>query len=531
MLKRFYALSVCVTLFLSMYTPSHAYEGQFFLVSAYYSPLPGQSYYLHGDYETEIWVNGKGTHGASGQAVRPGMIAAPKNYPFYAKINLEWVGVGTVLDRGGAIVEADASGSFTRLDVHVWEGEEWLCRAIKFGIQSIYGTVFTLEESKEIGEDTIDYDSFEMGCDFLSGSSSTKKTTQPKEEPKPRDYKEEVLNDAVTINSSSKHVRMLKTLLGETWYLIGGINDEFDSNLINSIFRFQLSNDVITGPYDTGAGFYGPKTREALRNVLAKADEPVQETTDEQQNEIAKNEDQESEPEKETVTPVVKQAEVSIFDTRILPESSEDDIRELQYTLTKIDFYDSEPDGQYSDSLVQAIFDFQVAYDIVQSDSDIGAGYFGPKTRAKMRDVYENYSVTEKKIQKLKSQIQELKTQRVEFIMQKQEEFKREIELYGFLKQWSVSENVRNLQKYLKQFGFMDHVDTGYFGPATAKALAQYQVDLGVIDSVDAQFAWFFWPGTRAAMKDDLLKRFDATDRTHLNEIDDLETEIKSLQS
>lgn len=127
-----------------------AYESQFFLVSAYYSPLPGQSYYLHGDYESEVKINGRGTHGASGQEVRPGMIAAPKNYPFGAKIALEGIGVGTVLDRGGAIVEADQSGSFTRLDLYMGAGEEGLCRAIKFGMKSVYGTVFTLEESEQI---------------------------------------------------------------------------------------------------------------------------------------------------------------------------------------------------------------------------------------------------------------------------------------------------------------------------------------------------------------------------------------------
>ncbi len=36
-----------------------------FSVTAYYSPLPGQSFYLKGNYEAETRLNGNGTNGAS----------------------------------------------------------------------------------------------------------------------------------------------------------------------------------------------------------------------------------------------------------------------------------------------------------------------------------------------------------------------------------------------------------------------------------------------------------------------------------
>lgn len=36
-----------------------------FIVTAYYSPLPNQSFYLKGDYEAEKKLNGNGTNGAS----------------------------------------------------------------------------------------------------------------------------------------------------------------------------------------------------------------------------------------------------------------------------------------------------------------------------------------------------------------------------------------------------------------------------------------------------------------------------------
>jgi hypothetical protein len=37
-------------------------EEKTFIVTAYYSPIPGQSYYLKGSYEADIRLNGKGTH-------------------------------------------------------------------------------------------------------------------------------------------------------------------------------------------------------------------------------------------------------------------------------------------------------------------------------------------------------------------------------------------------------------------------------------------------------------------------------------
>lgn len=62
---------------------------QKFIVTAYYSPLPNQSYYMRGSYEADVVLNGRGTNGASGKEVYIGMLAAPKKYAFGTKIHLE----------------------------------------------------------------------------------------------------------------------------------------------------------------------------------------------------------------------------------------------------------------------------------------------------------------------------------------------------------------------------------------------------------------------------------------------------------
>jgi hypothetical protein len=42
-----------------------------FIITAYYSPLPDQGFYLKGNFEAEKRLNGNGTNGASGKPVFP----------------------------------------------------------------------------------------------------------------------------------------------------------------------------------------------------------------------------------------------------------------------------------------------------------------------------------------------------------------------------------------------------------------------------------------------------------------------------
>lgn len=99
------------------------------VVSAYYSPLKGQKRYTTGSYAGDIALNGRGTNGASGRPVFPGMIAAPKHIPFGTKIDIEGMGVHEVADRGGAI-------KGNRIDVWYGRGDEALDKALKWGMRT-----------------------------------------------------------------------------------------------------------------------------------------------------------------------------------------------------------------------------------------------------------------------------------------------------------------------------------------------------------------------------------------------------------
>ena len=71
-------------------------EEWYFVVTAYYSPLPNQKYYYTGNYESEVKLNWNWTHWASWKEVFSWMLAAPKTYEFGTKVYLEWLGVWEV---------------------------------------------------------------------------------------------------------------------------------------------------------------------------------------------------------------------------------------------------------------------------------------------------------------------------------------------------------------------------------------------------------------------------------------------------
>ena len=124
-MKKFLVACLILSLVSSIFAESVFAEKRTIIATAYYSPIPGQSYYLKGSYEADIRLNGKGTHGASGSPVYVGMIAAPKTYAFGTKIVIAGMGTGTVEDRGGAIVTAGMrNNQHDRIDIWMGKGEE-----------------------------------------------------------------------------------------------------------------------------------------------------------------------------------------------------------------------------------------------------------------------------------------------------------------------------------------------------------------------------------------------------------------------
>lgn len=236
-----YLMILCSSLMILPPDTSFASSGEniekTFIVTAYYSPLPDQSFYLKGNFEAEKRLNGNGTNGASGKPVFPWMIAAPKTYAFGTHIFFPGLGLGTVEDRGGAIVEAWGRGEpYDRIDIWMGYGEDGLKRALAWGRREVTGIITTdiswLAPVDFYGIDTgrVDLKQFKKAASLALGGISA-----------------EVIAAFADL----------------------GYNVE-NGNKEAMILQFQLDHKIVASASEQGAGNYGPKTRAALADAHAR---------------------------------------------------------------------------------------------------------------------------------------------------------------------------------------------------------------------------------------------------------------------
>src|SRR6056300_1796374 len=132
MLKYIFTL-ISLFLFIPFSFADNCEDGEYVL-SAYYSPLPGQNFYATGSYASEVVLNGGGIITASGEYVKDidyGFVAAPPCFDFGEVVHIQDLGYFKVLDRGGAI-------KGNRIDVWVGSGDTGLVTALNFGKQTKY---------------------------------------------------------------------------------------------------------------------------------------------------------------------------------------------------------------------------------------------------------------------------------------------------------------------------------------------------------------------------------------------------------
>jgi len=181
-----------------------------------------------------------------------------------------------------------------------------------------------------------------------------------------------------------------------------------------------------------------------------------------------------------------------IFSIAITKNTDSEIVKELQVILSELSYYKGETDGKYGKSLIGAIYDFQRENKLVTSEETLGAGYYGVKTRAKLREVFALYTKNEKKrveeearlaIEQAREQarLAQVEKERAE----QKEAQKAEVTLFvrnlGTPKMHEVGIHVRALQQSLKSLGYFEGKDTAIFGEKTAAALIRYQTDKGIV--------------------------------------------------
>lgn len=292
-----------------------------FVITAYYSPLPGQCCYVTGSEESDKELNGHGTHGADGTPVYPGMVAAPKSYAFGTRISLPGIGIVTVHDRGGAIVEQDKTD---RLDIWMGSGEEGLARALAFGVQRVHGTIYPPESEQP--KEAMDIARFTAPLERIAPYAQASITDV---EPKAGDH--------------SLSVRLLQ----------GAMKDA-------GIFDHPVT------------GFFGDVTKTSLQSFIAMYGLAVPSdrlTTELSAYLLAA---------KQANARIINLSQID-------KTSSSKDIKQAQRFLRSLGYYDGRTDGIYSETLFNAIFALQQEKGLVGSTDSPGAGRIGPKTLATLQ--------------------------------------------------------------------------------------------------------------------------------------------------
>lgn len=115
-----------------------------FYVTAYYSPIIWQNRYITWTYSWDIKLNWSWKSTASWKKVFAWLIAAPKNYDFWTKIELEWLWVWIVEDRWWSIMNSSKSGvDYDRIDVWMWYWDEWLTKALNWWKRKVTWKIIT----------------------------------------------------------------------------------------------------------------------------------------------------------------------------------------------------------------------------------------------------------------------------------------------------------------------------------------------------------------------------------------------------
>lgn len=415
------------------------YSERTLVVSAYYSPLPGQIKYVTGSYAGDIRLNGNGTNGADGTEVYPGMLAAPKTYAFGTQVEIPGLGIGTVNDRGGAI---KAFNDFDRIDVWMGSGDEGRIRAMNWGMRRINGKVYPpgsgLNNYIYFSNVLIPMEPVHtLTAGFGTGDKGPEIT--------------KIQEALVKIGKSDSSK-------------VTGIYDE---DTLNQIFEVQKKANIVSSWKDFGAGYFGAKTRDLLEKELAKITKPKTESIYKANNCGQK------------------------FCYDLIAGDSGKDVTNLQIELKKLGFYTNEATGQYDKDLTQAVLDFQISQGILSSNTDMGAGNFGPKTRTRLSQILESGGISVP----------------IEILV---------VSSGGtggndfFIEDLAVNSSggeVLRLQKFLAEGGYYDGEIGGLFSNSTLQGVLRFQLEQNLIASAEDENAGIFNLVTRKKANEIVLKQ------------------------
>jgi peptidoglycan hydrolase-like protein with peptidoglycan-binding domain len=171
----------------------------------------------------------------------------------------------------------------------------------------------------------------------------------------------------LSFGMSSEDVRRLQTLLAsdKDVYPEGIVSGYFGSLTLKAVERFQVKHGI-AGPGTAGYGNVGPKTRAKLQEVFGETGSVI------------------------TAPSTTPSASTSFSVNLAFGMRSSDVYRLQQLLATDSDIYpEGIVSGYFGAKTLEAVQKFQIKYGVVSSDKDTGYGLVGPKTRAKLQEVFK----------------------------------------------------------------------------------------------------------------------------------------------
>jgi peptidoglycan hydrolase-like protein with peptidoglycan-binding domain/3D (Asp-Asp-Asp) domain-containing protein len=181
-----------------------------------------------------------------------------------------------------------------------------------------------------------------------------------------------------------------------------------------------------------------------------------------------------------------------LFSEDIWYLSTGEDVEELQGHLASLGYYSGDITGYYGADTREAVYQFQLAENVVDGPTDIGAGHTGVNTR-RMLDLALARVREDEEASKLK------RFQTGLLLLEKHPDLnKKSNPLNLNLSLGSVGDGVTRLQNELVTMGLLRVKSSGYYGQSTEHAVFKFQQRMGILESKDDHGAGVFGPQTRS---------------------------------
>lgn len=175
-------------------------------------------------------------------------------------------------------------------------------------------------------------------------------------------------------NDTGKFVEELQNILVELGYLTKeDTSKNYDSKTIQSIYNIQIEYNIVENSSSAGAGYFGPRTRELIQGLYVSYLEKLEE-----EKRYHAMIDTLLEQARDSAMKEIESLENPQFGN-ISPQ-----VRKLQIILRELWYFDRSDTAIFWNQTRDALIAFQVDREIIQTENDVWAWIFWPKTKEKI---------------------------------------------------------------------------------------------------------------------------------------------------